>query len=121
MLKQTKLSGAAIMNVSKLVLNFANKRLINSVFSTSNSFNYSLQVGISRDKENLEVNIENNLEKFPLVWLRDNCTCDKCYHRESKSRIINWTDFNVDVKAKTVEVGRRNYLITALLSVNHSL
>lgn len=94
------------MNVSKLVLNFTNKRLINSAFSISNCLKYSLQAGISQDKENLEVNIENNLEKFPFVWLRDNCTCDKCYHKESKSRIINWSDFNIDVKAKYVEVSK---------------
>lgn len=94
------------MNVSKLVFKFANKRLVNSALKITNSLSYSLQASISANKENLEVNIENNLEKYPLVWLRDNCTCDNCYHKESKSRIINWANFNVDIKAKNIEVCR---------------
>lgn len=59
---------------------------------------------ISNDKESLEVILNNKTERFPLVWLRDNCTCEKCYHKQSISRIINWDDFNTNVAAESVEV-----------------
>lgn len=34
--------------------------------------------------------------KYPIIWLRDNCHCDKCYHASSKSRTINWETFDFD-------------------------
>lgn len=32
--------------------------------------------------------------KYPLIWLRDNCQCSKCFHAQTKSRSIDWTKFN---------------------------
>lgn len=64
----------------------------------------SVDANVSHDEEHLEIKIGQVLERFPLVWLRDNCTCENCYHKPSKSRIINWNDFNIDVKATSVEV-----------------
>ncbi|XP_055550549.1 gamma-butyrobetaine dioxygenase-like [Wyeomyia smithii] len=34
--------------------------------------------------------------EFPLVWLRDNCQCTKCFHPKSNSRIIDWELFDVE-------------------------
>lgn len=59
---------------------------------------------ISSDKESIELVLNNRKERFPLVWLRDNCTCEKCYHKQTISRIINWDDFNTNVAADSVEV-----------------
>lgn len=59
---------------------------------------------ISNDKQSIEIVLNNRKEMFPLVWLRDNCTCDKCYHNQSISRIINWDEFDTNVAAKSVEV-----------------
>lgn len=44
------------------------------------------------------------VQKFPLVWLRDNCQCAQCFHHESSSRIIDWTRFDVNVQPETIEV-----------------
>ncbi|XP_053692645.1 gamma-butyrobetaine dioxygenase-like [Sabethes cyaneus] len=34
--------------------------------------------------------------EFPLVWLRDNCQCSKCFHQKSYSRIHDWELFDVE-------------------------
>lgn len=71
-------------------------------------FKYSVQASISRDKEFLELKTETGVDNFPLVWLRDNCRCEKCYHAPSTSRTIDWSHFDVNIEAKSVEV-RDNY------------
>ncbi|XP_034830975.1 gamma-butyrobetaine dioxygenase-like [Maniola hyperantus] len=40
--------------------------------------------------------------RFPNVWLRDNCQCEKCFHQSAKSRILDLSKFNVNVQIKTV-------------------
>lgn len=32
--------------------------------------------------------------KYPLIWLRDNCQCSSCFDAQSKSRTIDWTQFD---------------------------
>ncbi|XP_055594983.1 gamma-butyrobetaine dioxygenase-like isoform X3 [Uranotaenia lowii] len=34
--------------------------------------------------------------EYPLVWLRDNCQCESCYHAGSNSRILDWEHFDVE-------------------------
>uniref|UniRef100_W8BUB0 Gamma-butyrobetaine dioxygenase n=2 Tax=Ceratitis capitata TaxID=7213 RepID=W8BUB0_CERCA len=41
--------------------------------------------------------------KFPSVWLRDNCYCEKCFHQSSKSRRIDWDYFDTEVLALDVQ------------------
>lgn len=57
----------------------------------------------------LEVNNETNTNvfKYPSIWLRDNCQCPKCYHRDSKSRVINWIDLKYDLTPKRIEVSEK--------------
>lgn len=33
--------------------------------------------------------------KYPLIWLRDNCQCSKCFHLEATSRLIDWKNFSL--------------------------
>lgn len=42
--------------------------------------------------------------KYPVIWLRDNCQCNECFHSESTSRTIDWSKFNVNVKIENVWV-----------------
>lgn len=44
--------------------------------------------------------------KFPAVWLRDNCQCSECFHKDSNSRTIMWKDFDVNVKPLEVQVSK---------------
>lgn len=54
---------------------------------------------------------ENTL-KFPGVWLRDNCLCDKCFHKDSLSRKpLRWNNaenqFDCDVKVEKITVNEQ--------------
>lgn len=42
--------------------------------------------------------------KFPAIWLRDNCQCSECFHKDSNSRTIIWNDFNVNVNPIDIQV-----------------
>ncbi|GJQ68900.1 hypothetical protein Trydic_g6091 [Trypoxylus dichotomus] len=64
---------------------------------------FGILAKVSEDNENLEVQNNKITDKFPLVWLRDNCKCENCFHKSSQSRIINWKEFDIDVKVKSVE------------------
>ncbi|KRT80841.1 hypothetical protein AMK59_5280, partial [Oryctes borbonicus] len=66
---------------------------------------------ISEDNENLEIKRNKIIDKFPLVWLRDNCTCENCFHKSSQSRIINWKEFDVDVKVRSIEAIDENNIV----------
>ncbi|XP_037939818.1 gamma-butyrobetaine dioxygenase [Teleopsis dalmanni] len=40
--------------------------------------------------------------KFPAVWLRDNCQCNECFHKHTKSRTMNWERINHNVHVERV-------------------
>ena len=43
-------------------------------------------------------------EEFPWVWLRDNCQCSECYEKISECRIINLTEWELNVRPASVSV-----------------
>lgn len=47
---------------------------------------------------------QNEVLRYPIVWLRDNCQCNKCFHKESLSRVLDWSAFDVNLKPIEVEV-----------------
>lgn len=57
---------------------------IKSAYQPPNSRNLLVELGDGQRYE------------FPLVWLRDNCQCPKCFHSGSYSRIHDWELFNPD-------------------------
>lgn len=87
------------MNITKSILKIARHQLINRFL-----VRHHLTCSIIGDNEYLQIIKENRTHYFPLVWLRDNCRCENCYHGQSSSRILNWDSFNVDVKTQLVEV-----------------
>lgn len=50
--------------------------------------------------------------KFPYVWLRDNCQCELCFHQSAKSRIIDWSGFNLNIKPKNVIQNKKIIQVT---------
>ncbi|KAK9695648.1 Taurine catabolism dioxygenase TauD, TfdA family [Popillia japonica] len=64
---------------------------------------FGIRAAVSDDNESLEVKYQKRTDKFPLVWLRDNCTCENCFHKSSQSRIINWKEFDINIKVNSVE------------------
>lgn len=74
----------------------------NAILSASN-------VQTSHDKRFVVIDVEksnNKCEqyKYPSVWLRDNCQCSSCFHAGAKSRTIDWSKFNINIKPKSVSV-----------------
>ncbi|XP_055309057.1 gamma-butyrobetaine dioxygenase-like [Sitodiplosis mosellana] len=46
--------------------------------------------------------------KYPLVWLRDNCQCSSCFDAPTKSRIIDWTKFDLkNAQPKSVSINKQ--------------
>lgn len=88
------------------------KRLLSTkVRSAINYVRHNSTAYISNNKENLVITNKNRIEHFPLVWLRDNCTCEMCFHQNSNSRIINWNNFDISPKVKSVEVFKASVTI----------
>ena len=56
--------------------------------------------------EDLEVTLAgyDRPHHFPWVYLRDCCTCEKCYHPVSKARLSLMKNLDVNIKPQTVEV-----------------
>lgn len=53
---------------------------------------------------------KNEQFKYSLLWLRDNCQCPSCFHTQTKSRIIDWSKFDLkNAQAKTVTVFIQNH------------
>lgn len=106
------------MNLSKLIvqkLKISNRQvLVNFLRCYS-----AASAHVSNNKEDLVVKFGGNDEHFPLVWLRDNCRCENCFHPGSHSRIINWNNFNVDVKIKSVETTERDNSVIINWHDNH--
>ncbi|XP_049792672.1 gamma-butyrobetaine dioxygenase-like isoform X2 [Schistocerca nitens] len=41
--------------------------------------------------------------KFPIMWLRDNCQCPKCFNSQQMSRIIYWDELDTNVKPADIQ------------------
>ncbi|XP_077290144.1 gamma-butyrobetaine dioxygenase [Arctopsyche grandis] len=63
---------------------------------------------INTSQDFIHLQEKNSQHDFPHVWLRDNCQCEKCFHVESKSRIINWKYFDVNTKPSDVQLTKDN-------------
>ncbi|XP_053965695.1 gamma-butyrobetaine dioxygenase-like isoform X1 [Anastrepha ludens] len=58
--------------------------------------------------------------QFPGIWLRDNCQCEQCFHRESLSRKPNsWTNFDTKVKVQNVTVDESRQAVNIVWSDRH--
>ncbi|XP_059091647.1 gamma-butyrobetaine dioxygenase-like [Tigriopus californicus] len=62
-----------------------------------------LRFKIHENELELDDEKEFRSEKFPFVWLRDNCTCSQCFQPASKARFVLMKDLKLDVKPKTVD------------------
>merc|ERR1712013_699237 len=54
-------------------------------------------------KRRLVVNISGVEEEFPWVWLRDNCQCLQCFEPISHCRVVNLTEWNLNIKPVNVK------------------
>lgn len=93
------------MNISRNIFKTVRYNIINRL----QIIRQYLTCSITEDNEYLQLIKENKTHYFPLVWLRDNCRCENCYHGPSSSRILNWDAFNIDVKIRSAEVSIVNF------------
>ena len=47
---------------------------------------------------------EGEVTEYPWVWLRDNCQCSQCFESISQCRIINLTEWDLNVRPRSVSV-----------------
>lgn len=92
-----------------------NCRLLSTQTSTIPSENYVRRISLVKSItsfRNILILQKSNEQKlkFPLVWLRDNCTCPECFHESSRSRVINWESFQVNPKLQNIVV--RSFFLT---------
>lgn len=67
---------------------------------------------ISKTDEIVTLKIQNEIYKYPFVWLRDNCRCVDCFHTTAKSRIIDWRKFDLNIQPKLFEETSNSIKIT---------
>ena len=62
----------------------------------------------------LEVNwaAATHPSKFPFVWLRDNCQCEKCHHPISHARNFYMKDLVLDITPVDVDVSAYVYCVS---------
>lgn len=99
---QSNMLSKSLFNQVKTML-FIQCRQLTSVVSANVEDKY---VMIETTKANMPSPflVKNEMLKYPFVWLRDNCQCTKCFHKESSSRVLDYRTFDVDLKPVTVEV-----------------
>ncbi|KAH8235522.1 hypothetical protein KR032_001800 [Drosophila birchii] len=78
------------------------QRLLHRALATRSSSSSSRRWISARivDEANIEVRPEKNSQPltFPGVWLRDNCLCPDCFHGSSRSRKLDWDNFDTKVR-----------------------
>ena len=62
------------------------------------------KVEVSGEDKVMRQEIGGEVHEYPWVWLRDNCQCPECYEPISHCRIINLTEWELNVKPASVQV-----------------
>ncbi|XP_035662137.1 gamma-butyrobetaine dioxygenase-like [Branchiostoma floridae] len=52
------------------------------------------------------------VSRFPYVWLRDNCQCQKCFNPDSRARLVLMADLDVKLSPVRAEVQAAGSLLT---------
>ncbi|XP_014364955.2 gamma-butyrobetaine dioxygenase [Papilio machaon] len=102
---------AASMLLIKRLRNTALPRLTRELLNTNSlSFRSGYSYHSLEDAITLEINGETL--NFPHVWLRDNCQCQQCFHPSAKSRILDWSKFNLNTKPTQVHKDENSVRVT---------
>lgn len=85
-------------NYLRLTLKYSNFRATAAHFTPDQSY-------VIVDVNSTENTAKNEQLKYPLIWLRDNCQCSSCFDSQTKSRILDWTNFDFkNAKPKNIFV-----------------
>ena len=69
----------------------------------------------------LTVKLRDEEWQYPLVWLRDSCTCSSCHEPSSGGRLLKLYEFSPDINIKDVKVRQNNSLIISFNQLSSSL
>ena len=58
----------------------------------------------------LVVNLSGVEEQFPWVWLRDSCQCSQCFEPISSCRVVNLTEWDLNIRPTRVQVWQEGIL-----------
>ena len=111
---------------SKSWISEVQKPLVSEDLSRSSSLhqNTKTKAWINEDKRRVIVEdlSGGQSHEYPWVWLRDNCQCSECYEPISHCRIINLTEWSLDIKPREVSVsGHTNINIFLTNHCNNSI
>lgn len=96
----SKFQSSAVTSFCKLIIN---KNCIrNEIKQLRRVHSRKLNEKIYYD-DIINLNVYGEKLRFPFVWLRENCQCDQCFHKTAQSRIIDWSDLNLNVQPINVE------------------
>uniref|UniRef100_A0A182Y3J0 Uncharacterized protein n=1 Tax=Anopheles stephensi TaxID=30069 RepID=A0A182Y3J0_ANOST len=70
---------------------------------------------VDTNRARVVLRVDTARYEFPVVWLRDNCQCERCFHGGSSSRVLDWERFDVDrvkvMQVRVVDSGRSLELV----------
>lgn len=88
---------------SALKINKLHTRLQSTKYQLQSTNNSELRINFGPKSRIVAIEHGDQLMKFPVTWLRDNCQCSKCFHPGSTSRILTWEDAKV-VKSEPANI-----------------
>lgn len=96
----------ALKRVNNICANGNHQRLLSILANEKMAANCGVSAFVAEDKYVVIDSVDAKQLKYPQIWLRDNCQCDQCFNRAAKSRILDWSTFDVDVKPVEVAVSK---------------
>ena len=117
-----KMNSRAVLRFSTRLRSFARSKLVNTKgeekrwltnvsqhhFSTKSDPNVipkSIESPrLDATTKRLVLNLSGVEEQYPWVWLRDSCQCGQCHEPVSSCRVVNLTEWNLNIKPASVKV-----------------
>jgi len=51
-------------------------------------------------------------DEYPWIWLRDNCQCSSCYESQAQSRIINLSEYDLNIKPTSTQANEEKISVS---------
>ena len=52
---------------------------------------------------------ENNIKKYPYIWLRDHCKCSTCFNQTTEELEFDLSEIPLDIKPSSVKNLKTNF------------
>ncbi|XP_022242920.1 trimethyllysine dioxygenase, mitochondrial-like, partial [Limulus polyphemus] len=79
--------------------------------ATTPRFNATIQETMPMSSHSLKVIFSNHeAAEFKYIWLRDNCHCSSCIHPDSKQKLVDTAELDVNISPKSFQVNEDGQL-----------